>query len=202
MDKIRKWYLALSIALTVTFFLLGTTIFNRSFVRFAETLGDLFSSARYYGCEIFGVEHNLIASVTEESKVLEWNYILPTTSEGFERRTSLLLRLLINGNNISGYTQRLGRKAETLSRLLVLLLPGFLLVWILITKMYGANNTKYNYDTRPLQIFKKISARIYQPIKLFVLGTSLRISLLELYQTYLIGSPCVTEAAKVIGSGV
>ena len=144
MDKIRKWYLALSIVLTVAFFLLGATIFNRSFIRFAETLGDLFSSAQYYGYEIFGVEHNIIASVTEESKVLEWSYILPETSEGFERRTSILLRLLLNGNNISGFTRLLGRKAEMLSRLLVLLLPIFLLVWILITKMYGANNTKYN----------------------------------------------------------
>ena len=35
-----------------------------------------------------------------------------------------------------------------------------------------------------------------------VVLTSLRISFLELYQTYLIGSPCVTEAAKVTGSGV
>ena len=79
MDRARKWYITLSIFLTAVFVALGVTIFQRSFMRFWETLGDLLSSCKFYGCEIFEIEHTTSVGVIEKSEVLEWNYILPET---------------------------------------------------------------------------------------------------------------------------
>ena len=170
MDKAKKWYVVVSVLLTTIFIALGLTIFERSFVRFLETLGDLLSSIKYYFCEIFEIEHSVSAGVIEPSTVLEWNYVLPETSDGFWRRTGLFFRLLVDRENFSGFMQVLGVKAEMLSRALVLLLPAVLLLWQLIVKSYEKGNTKHNQDTLPLQIFKKISGAVYQPIKRFVFG--------------------------------
>ena len=71
MDRARKWYIALSIFLTAVFVALGVTIFQRSFMRFWETLGDLLSSCKFYGCEIFEIEHTTCVSVIEKSEVLK-----------------------------------------------------------------------------------------------------------------------------------
>ena len=56
MDKIKKWYIALSIFLTTVFVVLGVTVFFKSFVRLGETLMDLVSSCRFYFCEIFAIK--------------------------------------------------------------------------------------------------------------------------------------------------
>ena len=168
--KSRKWYVVLSITITTIFLVLGVTVFHKSFVRLWETFGDIFSSIRFYVCEIFGLEHTINPSVIEKSKVLEWNYILPETSEGFGQKSGLFFRLMLNGKNFKGFTVVLGEKAENFSRVMVSLLPVFLLGWVIITRTYGASNTKHNYDTRPLRIFKKISAVLYQPLKRFKLG--------------------------------
>lgn len=170
MDKTKKWYIALSITITTIFVVLGVTVFYKSFVRLGETFGDIFSSVRFYVCEIFGIEHTITPSVIEKSKVLEWNYILPETSEGFGQKSRLFFRLMLNGKNFAGFTVVLGEKAENFSRVMVLLLPVFLLGWVIITRVYGASNTKHNKDTRPLRIFKGISALIYQPLKRFFIG--------------------------------
>ena len=170
MDKLRKWYFALSVALTAVFVALGVTVFQRSFIRLGETFGELWDSCRFYFCEIFEIEHNVSVGVVEKSEVLEWNYILPETSEDFGKRTGLFFRLLISGNNFSRFMGVVGDKAESLSRILVLLLPVFLLVWLLIVKMYGASNVKHNQDTLPLKAFKWTSRFTYQPIKQFLLG--------------------------------
>ena len=128
MDNTRKWYIALSIFLTTVFVVLGATIFQRSFVRFWETLGELLSSCKFYFCEIFEIEHKTSVGVIDKSEVLEWNYILPETSEGFGKRAGLFFRLWVNGGNLTGFTKLLGEKAEIVSRVLVLVLPLLLLL--------------------------------------------------------------------------
>ena len=170
MDKTRKWYIALSVFLTAVFVALGVTVFNKSFLRLWETIRDFGLSCKYYVCEIFSIEHNTLVSITDKSEVLDWNYILPETSEGFGKRTGLFFRMLIHQNNFTGFSLLLGKKAEGLSRILVLLLPVFLLGWLTLTRMYGASNTKHNKDTLPLRTFKKISGVIYQPLKRFFIG--------------------------------
>ena len=96
MDKTKKWYIALSVFLTAVFVALGVTVFNKSFLRLWETIRDFGLSCKYYVCEIFSIEHNTLVSITDKSEVLDWNYILPKTSEDFGKRTNLFFRLWIN----------------------------------------------------------------------------------------------------------
>ena len=44
-----------------------------------------------------------------------------------------------------------------ISQILLLVIPLILLFVILIKKIYGARNTNYNQDTKPLKAFKAIS---------------------------------------------
>ena len=51
------------------------------------------------------------------------------------------------------------------SRLLLIILPVIAALIMLIKILYGANNNKYNIDTKPLRLFKFVSKITYQPIK-------------------------------------
>ena len=108
MDKKRKWYIALSIALTALFVLLGVTVFQKSFMRLWETLGGFVSSCKFYFCETFRIKHTTSVSIIEKSKVLEWNYVLPESYEAFFKRTGLFIRLFVNAVNFRGFSHLLG----------------------------------------------------------------------------------------------
>ena len=170
MDKTRKVYIALSIFLTTVFVVLGATIFQRSFVRLWETLGHLLSSCKFYFCEIFEIEHKTSVGVIEKSKVLEWNYILPETSELFWGRTGLFFRLWVNVGNINIFVERLKRVGVYTVAFFTIGVPILLLIWLFLKRSYGKSNVKHNKDTLPLRIFKEISGAIYQPLKRFFIG--------------------------------
>ena len=85
MDKRSKWFIGLSIAITILSIMLGASVFYKSYIRLWETLGDLCTSLGYYFCEIFGVEHTVHAGVTDKSEILGWRGVIPETEEGFGR---------------------------------------------------------------------------------------------------------------------
>lgn len=70
-----------NIIITAVFFigmvLLGVFVFGSSYLRVWESICDLGSSARYYFCELFGVEHSFTATVKEYSGVFSWGTVLP-----------------------------------------------------------------------------------------------------------------------------
>ena len=169
MDKRTKIFVGLSIGITVLSVLLGASIFYRSYMRLWETLGDLWDSVRYYFCEMFMIEHNIHAGVTDKSEVLGIENILPETPEGFGVNWTIYFKLFFGARNLQGYNEIVGVGIGNVSRYILLFLPLVVVLVLLVRKAYSTPNTRHNQDTKPLRIFKRIAAKTYQPIRRFIL---------------------------------
>ena len=168
--KRKVVYIALTVVLTAVFLLIGVLVFEKSYLRIWESCKDLGNSAKYYFCEIFGIEHSTNVTVGNNSNVIDEGGLLPDTPQEFGTKAGVYFRLLINGKNITAWMGLIGQKTVVTARFLVLAIPFFLLLGFAIKKLYGRRNTKHNHDTVPLRIFKGFSAVTYQPLKRFVIG--------------------------------
>ena len=54
----KVWFISLSVCITILSLILGFTVFQNSYLRLWETLCALGTSVKYYGCEVFGIEHS------------------------------------------------------------------------------------------------------------------------------------------------
>lgn len=166
----KRLKIALTVALTITFILLGAFVFRVAYCRTFESLIDLYGSFKYYFCVLFGFPVDGIPSVAERSKVLKWDVILPTNFETFKANCISFFRLFISKENFLSWLNSAGGKAGVWAKIFVILLPCILAVIIAIKRLYAKGNTKHNVDTVPLRVFKKISAVTYQPTKRFICG--------------------------------
>ena len=166
----KRLKIALTVALTITFILLGAFVFRVAYCRTFEGLIDLYGSFKYYFCVLFGFETNRLPSVTEYSKIIESVPILPSDIEGFKNNATTYFKTLVSKENFLSWLGATGQKASVLAKALTILLPCILAVIIAIKRLYAKGNTKHNVDTIPLRAFKKISAVTYQPTKSFVCG--------------------------------
>lgn len=166
----RAINIMVSVLISVIFVLLGVFVFSSSYLRFWETLTEFGQSIAYYFCEIFGIEHGIVPSVNAPSQVVGNMIKLPDNLDGFKENTQSYFSLLFNGENFVGWWQSLTGTLETLSKVLVLLLPCLIGLWFVIRWLYGRSNIRHNKDTVPLIVFKFISKCTYQPLKRFVRG--------------------------------
>ena len=81
----KRLNIALTVALTIAFILLGAFVFRVTYCRTIEALIDLYGSFKYYFCVLFGFPVDGIPSVAERSKVLNWDVILPADFETFRQ---------------------------------------------------------------------------------------------------------------------
>ena len=166
----KRLNIALTIALTTAFILLGAFVFRLSYCRAFEALTDLYGSFKYYFCVLFGLETDGLPSVTDYSKIIDSVTILPSDVEGFKSNATAYFRMLVSKENFLSWLGATGQKASVLARILTILLPCILVLIIAVKRLYAKGNNNYNVDTLPLRVFKKISAVTYQPIKRFVCG--------------------------------
>ena len=164
----KRLNIALTVALTIAFILLGAFVFRVAYCRAIEALIDLYGSFKYYFCVLFGFPVDGIPSVAERSKVLNWDVILPADFETFKANCISFFRLFISKENFLSWLNVTGGKAGVWAKIFIILLPCILAVIIVIKRLYAKGNTKHNVDTIPLRIFKKISAVTYQPTKRFI----------------------------------
>ena len=166
----KRLNIALTVALTIAFILLGAFVFRVAYCRSFEALIDLYGSFKYYFCVLFGFETNGLPSVTGYSKIIESVPILPSDIEGFKNNATTYFSRLISKENFLSWLNVTGGKTGVWAKIFVILLPCILAVIIAIKRLYAKGNTKHNVDTIPLRVFKKISAVTYQPTKRFICG--------------------------------
>ena len=166
----KRLNIALTVALSIAFILLGAFVFRVAYCRTFEGLIDLYGSFKYYFCVLFGFSVDGIPSVAERSKVLNWDVILPADFETFKANCISFFRLFICKENFFSWLSVTGGKAGVWAKIFVILLPCILAVIIAIKRLYAKGNTRHNVDTVPLRVFKKISAVTYQPTKRFICG--------------------------------
>lgn len=170
MPKKHKYYYCLSIAITLSFILLGAFVFNKSYLRLGEAFTDLFSSAKYYFCEISSIEHTAVPTVRDYSMIMIWDILLPTDFENFKNNFVQYFTLLFSKDNFVLWGTQTSKILENIGKIAVIILPCIVILLFAVNKLYNKPNTDHNKDTLPLKIYKKVSKFTYFPIKKFVIS--------------------------------
>ena len=165
----RRFNIAVTVIISLAFVALGA-VFWQSYVRFAESCRDFGLSVAYYFCVLIGIDYSFTPTVTEYSDVLQWEIFLPSDWDGFTASAKGYFALLIDGENFAGYWATVGNVMLVVAKVIAILLPCVLVLWLVLWRMYRHGNTDHNRDTVPLRIFKAIASKTYQPIKRAVLS--------------------------------
>ncbi len=166
----RRVYIILSAVISAVFVLLGVFVFRTSYLRLWEAIKDMGVSFAYYFCVLFRIKNSLTLGVTEYSKVMEWNMILPEDFFGFQTAVNQYIGLLFNGKNFQGWLTQTGEVMSGLSQALTILLPCGAIGYLILRRLYQRENFNHNVDTLPLWIYKKIEGILYYPLRRFVIG--------------------------------
>ena len=166
----RRFNIAVTVIISLAFVVLGIFVFGQSYVRFAESCRDFGLSVAYYFCELIGIDYSFTPTVTEYSGVLQWEIFLPSDLEGFTASAGNFFSLLIDGENFASYWSAVGNVMVVVAKVIAILLPCVLVLWLVLRRMYRHGNTDHNRDTVPLKVFKWLARWTYQPIKRAVLS--------------------------------
>ena len=164
----KRLNIAFTIALTIAFILLGAFVFRVAYCRTIEGLIDLYGSFKYYFCVLFGFSVDGIPSVAERSKVLNWNVILPADFEMFKANCISFFGLFTSKENFLSWLGETGQKTGKISKIIIIVLPCILALWIALKTLYKKHNTKHNIDTLPLRVYKTVTRYTTEPLKRFV----------------------------------
>ena len=111
-----KWQkglnIALTIALTIAFILLGAFVFRVAYCRTFECLIDLYGGFKYYFRVLFDLPTSGLPSVTDYSKVMEWTVILPSDFESFKVNATTYFSMLFSKENFLTWLSAVGAKAS------------------------------------------------------------------------------------------
>lgn len=165
-----KRNIVISSVLTLSFILLGVFVFKVSYLRFFESVLDLFSSIQFFFCKVLKIETQISPTVTEYSKRLDWELVLPKDFNGFKNLIEGYFSLLFTSGNFVNYIFKVAKFLSGFAKVLVLLLPCAFIVVIIFKGLYKSGNNKYNEDTVPLKIFKFISGYTYAPLKRLIIS--------------------------------
>ncbi|MDR1917775.1 MAG: hypothetical protein LBQ05_02190 [Christensenellaceae bacterium] len=91
--------------------------------------------------------------------------ILPETPTEFVENNNTFWQKFFDGNNLNLYFQSLSQTLIVVTQLLPFIV---LMLWFIRQRIHNAftqQNNDYNSDSKPLLIYKKISSKVYTPIK-------------------------------------
>lgn len=162
----EKIYHALSVSILLASLLLSVFYFRPVFWRVLESFKDFGLSVGYYFTELLGFEGVITPTVAQIPQGA--TEVLPFEPAEFQSGLSKFFRLLIDKDNALSFLMKLAQTISSAAKVLILLLPVFVLLYFVIKNAYGRTNNHYNADTKPLRIYKKIEAATWNKIKYFV----------------------------------
>ncbi len=174
------------ILITLGFVALGIFRFFGCVGRIIESVRDCGLSVAYYFCEIFEIPHSITPTVNELPKIPFFDFPsqtpdfptvpavpsvpLPDNWEKFKIKWSAYWRLWATKENFFGYLSVVGNVLYIFSKVIVIIIPFVLLMWLLLRRMLKTQNNDYDKDSKPLTIFKRITAHTYTPMKTWLIG--------------------------------
>ncbi|MEG2540369.1 MAG: hypothetical protein RSB59_01150 [Clostridia bacterium] len=171
MSKKRIAYIVISVFFTLAFALLAAFVFRASYLRFWESVTEFFVSIKYYFCQMFNIENDIVPTITEFSKVFEKVVPdIPLDVGSLQVSSTSYFDLLFSAENFNAWGKSLLVGFGSFGKIMTILLPIILIVIVAIKNIYGSVNTKHNKDTLPLKSFKAVSKATYMPAKRFVVG--------------------------------
>lgn len=167
----RKWLnICVTLAISACFIILAVFVFDNSYVRLISAFKDFGLSVGFYFGELLGSEHNITPTVNDISGISLPQLDIPSTFEGFAERVEGYFWLLFTSDNFVGWLGHISGVIGNFAKIILIILPCFLLLGIVIKALYRRGNNNYGKDTIPLRIFKGVSRITYQPLKSFVMG--------------------------------
>ena len=168
---VRKWLnICITAAISACFIALAVFVFCGSYVRLISAFKDFGLSVGFYFAELFGLEHGIVPSVNDLSGISLPQIDLPHTAEGFSEQAQKYFNLLFSSGNFIGWLGYISGVMGNFVKVILVVLPCFLLLGLVIKALYRRGNNNYGKDTIPLRIFKGVSRVTYQPLKAFVWG--------------------------------
>lgn len=168
------------VLITLGFVALGIFRFFGCVGRIIESVRDCGLSVAYYFCETFGIPHRVTPTVNDLPKLpfFDLPFDTPTVPsiplpgdwDNFKLKWSAYWRLWIKKDNFLDYLTVVGSVLYVLSKAIVIIVPFVLIVWLLIRRTLKAQNNDYDKDSKPLIIFKRITAYTYIPVKTWLTG--------------------------------
>ena len=166
----KRLNICLTVALYVAVALSGIFAFSQSYARLLEALIGLYDSFIYYFKTLFGIQTDSLPSVTKYSEALKFQINLPSDINGFKSNAAAYFSRFFSKENFMSWLKFIGEKTSIIAKVITIILPCVILLAVIIRRLYATENNKYNVDTVPLKLFKKLSEVTYQPIKKFICG--------------------------------
>lgn len=137
--------------------------------RFIESVRDFGLSMAYYFCEIFEIPHEITPTVAELSAYKATSF-LPFTYDEFKVLWSEYWRVFATWENVSGYFSSIGQFLYDFSRILIIVLPFFVLLYVAFIMYLSKQNNDYNVESNPLKAYKSFVAHTFTPVKAWIIG--------------------------------
>lgn len=153
-------------AITAVFIVMSAVVFPYAYGRIIEAFRDFGRSIGYWFVESFGLSAYIAPSVTTLSKMpFTISDKIPESWEAFKSSWEKYWQLFADSKSFIAYLGTFGTLARALSIVLAIVVPVFLILFIIVYVNLKNNNNQRIGDSKPLQIFKKISDYTYRPIK-------------------------------------
>lgn len=167
------------IAITFGFVAFGVFEFFGAVGRLIESGRDVGLSAAYYFCELFKIPHTISPTVNDFPKIPYFDFMggasapvipVPDTFEGFSEKWSQYWNIWANKYNFLLYLSFVGKLLYSFSMFVVAVLPFLIIVFMLLRRFAKRENNDWGNDTKPLRIFKRVSAVTYRPVKAWIIS--------------------------------
>ena len=99
MDRDKPRNMVITLLILTAMILLGAFVFTESYLRLAEAVRDLGTSATYWFCRVFGMDTDVTPTVNDYSEVLSWGTVLPEDMSELTRKAAEYFSLLFSGEN-------------------------------------------------------------------------------------------------------
>lgn len=152
--------------------------FAACFLRFPNALGRLIESVRdvgtsfaYYVCDIFEINGGVSATVNDLAKIPFFNFVghgqaevLPKEFVAFKASWNRYWQLWCSKDNFGGYMNALSRGLSSFAKILLVLLPLIVALFVYFRIELTKENNDYNEDSKPLAAWKRFSVKFIRPI--------------------------------------
>lgn len=170
MKEMKDKRIFVALFITFGFITLTFAVFPSAFARLGEALKNVVVSFGYFFVELaksfFNFDYSIFPSVTVMPEVPESGIpLLPNGVDIFQIKLSMWGNALISGNNIELFFYKILRVLRILAPLAVFLVLIGVVIYALIRKYLKTENNDYGEDTKPLKVWKKLSASVFQPLK-------------------------------------
>ena len=166
----RKLHIIVSAVVSAGIVALGAVVFRESWQRAWEAVLDLLRSLGFYFCELFALQHTIVPTVTEKSKIFLLEFRFADNASDFFSDAGAYFTLLFSGGNFRGFLAGLENGMLVFARVITVAVPTVLLLVLIIRMMYHRPNRDHGRDTLPLRLFRGAMRHTYVPLKRWVLS--------------------------------